>query len=88
MNPLTLVLRLPILPARGVIRLAEVIEEEAQRQLHDPARIRRELEEAQRRRDAGEISDEELADIQDQLTQAMVSVPAAPPATSQDNERS
>jgi len=90
MNPLTLVLRLPILPVEGVIRLgqvieeeviklAEVVEDEAQRQLHDPARIRRELEEAQRRRDAGEISEEELTDIQDQLTQAMVTVPVTRP---------
>ena len=99
MNPLTLVLRLPILPVEGVIRLgqvieeeviklAEVVEDEAQRQLHDPARIRRELEEAQRRRDAGEISDEELADIQDQLTQAMVTVPAPPPVTRPDSNGS
>jgi small-conductance mechanosensitive channel len=99
MNPLMLVLRLPILPAEGVIRLgeaiesevirlAEVIEEEAQRELHDPARIRRELEEAQRRRDAGEISEEELTDIQDQLTQAMVTVPAQPSAARPDSDGS
>jgi small-conductance mechanosensitive channel len=99
MNPLTLVLRLPLLPVEGVIRLgeaieseviklAEVIEEEAQRQLHDPARIRRELEEAQRRWDAGEISEEELTDIQDQLTQAMVTVPVQPSVVRPDSDGS
>jgi hypothetical protein len=96
MNPLTLVLRLPFLPVEGVLRLgeliegevvklAEVIEEEAQRQLHDPARIRRELEEAQRWHDAGEITDEELARIQDQLAETMVGV-AAPPSVGRSSD--
>lgn len=99
MNPLTLPFRLPFLPFEGVlklgeviedevIRLAQIIEEEAERQLHDPARIRRELEEAQRRRDAGEISDEELAQIEDRLTQAMVRVPDPPAVTRPSNDRS
>ena len=92
MNLLTLPFRLPFLPAEGAIKLgeiiAEVVEEEAERQLHDPARIRRELEEAQRQRDAGEISDEELASLQDQLTQAMVTVPATPSVTRPDSEGS
>lgn len=89
MNPLTMVLRLPLLPFEGVIklgeeieqevvRLAEVIEEEAQRKLHDPARIRRELEEAERRWEAGEITDEQLTQVQDELTQLMVETPASP----------
>jgi gas vesicle protein GvpG len=73
MGLLTLPLRLPFLPVTGVIRLAELIGNEAERQLHDPARIRRELEEAQRRRDAGEISDEELARFEEQATSLLVS---------------
>jgi hypothetical protein len=99
MNPLTLVLRLPVLPIEGVIklgiqieneviRLAEVIEEEADRELHDPARIRRELEEAQRRHDAGEISDEELAQVEDQLSQTMVEVSPPPSVIRSSNDRS
>lgn len=99
MNPVTLLLRLPVLPVEGVIKLglliedevirvAEVIEEEAERQLHDPARIRRELEEAQRRRDAGEISDEDLARIEDQLAGTMVEMPAPPSVTRPSNDGS
>jgi hypothetical protein len=99
MNPLTLLLRLPFLPVEGVfklgeliegevIKLGEVIEDEAERQLHDPARIRRELEEAQRRRDAGEITDEELARIQDQLAETMVEVPAHPSVVRSSDEGS
>jgi hypothetical protein len=61
MGLLTFPFKLPLMPARAVIRLGEVIQEETERQLHDPARIRRELEEAARKRAAGEISDEELS---------------------------
>ena len=81
MELLTLLFKLPLLPVQGVIKLGELIQDEAERQLHDPARIRRELEEAQRRRDAGEISDEELAQIVDELTGTLVARVAPPSAT-------
>jgi|1186.fasta_scaffold1235715_2 hypothetical protein len=64
MGLLTLPFKLPLLPVRGFIRLGELIQEETERQLHDPARIRRELEEAQWQRAAGKISDEELSRAQ------------------------
>ncbi len=59
MGLLTLPFRLPLLPLRAVVRLAEVIEEEAERTLYTPATIRRELEQIEQSRAAGEISDEE-----------------------------
>jgi hypothetical protein len=77
MELLTLPFRLPFLPVQGVIKLAELIEEEADRQYRDPARIRRELEEAQRQRDAGEITDDELAQIEDELTSILVAPSAS-----------
>ena len=79
MELLTLLFRLPFLPVKGAIRLAELIQEEAESEYHDPARIRRELEEAQRQRDAGEITDDELAQIEDELTSIMVAPSASPP---------
>ena len=78
MNPLTAPFRFPLLPVRGLIQLGEVIQEEAERQLHDPARIRRELEDAQRRYEAGEISDEEFTRIQDELAGIQVAPPSVP----------
>lgn len=72
MGLLTLPPRLPFLPVLGVIHLAELIGEEAERQLSDPARIRRELEEAQRLWAAGEISDEERDRIEDEVTGRLV----------------
>lgn len=64
--------RLPFLPVTGTIRLAEIIADEADRQLHDPARIRRELEDAERRHEAGEITDEELAEVENRATELLV----------------
>jgi hypothetical protein len=61
MNPLTLLFRLPLLPLQAVLRLGELIEQEAERQLADPATIRRELEQIQQRLESGQISEEEAA---------------------------
>ena len=86
MGLLTTPFRLPFLPVRGVIKLAELIQEEAERQLRDPARIRRDLDEAQRRYEAGEISEEEFIQIQDELASTLVTEVAPPsvPGASQD----
>lgn len=86
MGLLTLPFRLPFLPLQGVIKLGELLQEEAERELYDPARIRRELEEAQRSYEAGEISGEEFAQIQDELASTMVTEVAPPsvPGASQD----
>lgn len=81
-----MLLRLPFLPVTGVVRLAEIIADEAERELHDPARIRRELEEAQRLRDAGEITDDDLRLIEENATQLLLPG-AAPSPGPDDNER-
>jgi hypothetical protein len=82
MNLLTLPFKLPLLPLQGVLRLAQLIEEEAERQLADPARIRRELEAIEQARQSGEITDEQAAELQGEVvmgyTQARrAAVPAA-----------
>lgn len=64
MGLLTLLFRLPAMPVQGVLRVLEIVADEAERELHDPARVRRELEEAEQRHAAGEISDDELAQIE------------------------
>jgi Gas vesicle protein G len=78
MGLLTLPFRLPFLPVQGVIKLGEILQEEAERQLRDPARIRRELDDAQRRYEAGQISEEEFAQIQDELVSTLVTEVAPP----------
>lgn len=71
MDLLTLLFRLPFLPVKGFIRLAELIQDEAERQLHDPANVRHQLEEADRLRSTGEISQDEVSRIEYQATARM-----------------
>lgn len=59
MGFLTGLVTLPLAPVRGVIWIAERIEEQASRELSDQGQIIRQLEELEDARDAGEISAEE-----------------------------
>lgn len=81
MGLLTLPFRLPFIPVQAIVRLAETIQEEAERTYYDPATIRRELAEIERARAAGEISEEDAAQLQNEvvarLTQVRVSGTAA-----------
>jgi hypothetical protein len=88
MDLLALLFRLPFLPVQGVIRLGELIQEETERQVHDPARVRRELDEAQRRYEAGEISAEEFDQIQDELATTLVTGAAPPSVPGASDDRS
>jgi hypothetical protein len=88
MGLLTLPFRLPFLPVQGVIKLGELLQEEAERQLRDPARIRRELDEAQRRYEAGEISEEQFIQIQDELASTLITEVAPPSVPGASDDRS
>ncbi len=72
MGLLTLPFRLPFLPVQAVVGLAEVIRDQAERELHDPAAVRRQLEEAQEARVSGEISDQELAQVEREATGRLI----------------
>lgn len=56
----SVLVRLPFLPVIGVVRLAELIADEADRKLFDPTVVRMRLEEATQARAAGLITEEEL----------------------------
>jgi hypothetical protein len=90
MNPLTWPLGLPLRPLRSVVGLAETIGEQAERELRDPARVRRELGDAQRRAAAGEISDEELSEIENAAMARLIpsAVRGPSPAARRRAERS
>jgi cytochrome c-type biogenesis protein CcmH/NrfG len=77
---LTLPFRLPFLPLKAVFHVAELIQEQVEREVYDPASVRRELEEAQRRRAAGNISEEEARRIEQEATSRLVT--PQPPAGS------
>jgi cytochrome c-type biogenesis protein CcmH/NrfG len=83
MNLVTLPFRLPLLPVRGLVQLAEIIRDEAERELHDPAPVRRQLEEVEEARRAGAASDEEIAEAETEATERLVAPhrgPAPAPA--------
>ncbi|MFD4196011.1 MULTISPECIES: gas vesicle protein GvpG [Amycolatopsis] len=67
MGLLSGILGLPLLPVRGVIQLGELIQRRVNEELAAPASIRRELEAAEEKRAAGEISPEEEAEVQQQV---------------------
>lgn len=62
MGILSGIIGLPLAPLRGTVWVAEQVRDEADRQLHDPALIRRQLEQIADARREGTI-DEEEADI-------------------------
>lgn len=64
MGLLTLLPKLPFLPMMEVIRVAEIIRQETERQYRDPGQVRRELEEAQQKWASGGISEDELSRIE------------------------
>lgn len=79
MNLLTLPFRLPLLPVQGLIKLAEIIRDEAEQEYHDPAAVRRELEEAAWSAESGQMSEEEVARREEQAVSRLIQ-PEAPAA--------
>ena len=65
-------LTLPLAPVRGTIWVAEQVQEEAERQYYDPARIRRELEQVDELRQAGELTDEDAEQLEDALVERLM----------------
>jgi hypothetical protein len=73
MNPFSLILGLPTLPARGVIKLGEVIQQQAERELHDPSSIRHMLEEAEDEKRRGRLSEADEARVEQQALDRAIS---------------
>jgi cytochrome c-type biogenesis protein CcmH/NrfG len=67
MGILTGLLTFPLAPVRGTIWVAEQVLDEAERQYYDPNVIRRKLEQVDELRAAGEISDEEADEAEEEL---------------------
>lgn len=86
MGLLTLPFRLPFLPVQAVVRLAQLIQEEAEKTLYDPAMIRRELEEIERARASGDISEEEAAQLQNEVVARLIPVRVSGAAAADSDE--
>ena len=67
MGLITGLLTLPLAPVRGVVWVAELLAEEAERELAEANSPQRALAELEAARAAGEISEEDFAQLEDQL---------------------
>jgi gas vesicle protein GvpG len=88
MDLLTLLFRLPLMPLRGFVQFGEILHEQAERELRDPASVRRQLEEAEQARESGEMSDRDVAHAQSQAVGRVLSSPANAPAEASPSNRS
>ena len=72
MGLITGLLTLPLAPVRGTVWLAERIQEQAEAELYDENVIRAQLMEIDAAREAGEISEEEATQAEDQLLERLI----------------
>ncbi|MEU2253764.1 gas vesicle protein GvpG [Nocardia xishanensis] len=72
MGLLSAIFTLPLAPVRGVIWLGEIIQDEVERKLHDPATIRRELEAIDEAAAAGQLTEEERVQAQQAVLDRMM----------------
>ena len=72
MGLITGILGLPLAPVRGTVWVAEQIRQQAEEEYYDPARIRLELEQVDRLRETGELSEEEATRLEDELVDRLL----------------
>jgi hypothetical protein len=72
MGLLTGLLTLPLAPVRSVAWLAERILDQAEKEMYDPAAVRRQLTVVEAEREAGRLSQEEAAALEDELVGRMM----------------
>ncbi|KAB2349019.1 gas vesicle protein GvpG [Actinomadura rudentiformis] len=63
---------LPLAPVRGVVWLAEVLKEQAEAQLYDPGKIAAEMQYIADAVAAGEMSEEEAAEREEELIARLI----------------
>jgi chorismate mutase len=72
MGLITGLLSLPVAPLRGVVAAAEQVRRHAEDELYDPARIRAQLEEVERLRRSGDLSEEDAVAWEDELVERLL----------------
>ena len=72
MGLITGILGLPVAPLRGVIAAAEQVRRQAEEDFYDPVAIRHQLEEVQRLREEGSLTEEEAIMWEDELIERLM----------------
>ncbi|SNT03231.1 Gas vesicle protein G [Streptosporangium subroseum] len=78
MDLMSLTFGLPLMPLRGLIRLAELIQEQVELETRSPAAVRRHLDEVEEARASGQITDEEADQRVEQILGQMIDQPGPP----------
>jgi len=65
-------LTLPLAPLRGVVAAAEQVQRQAEEEFYDPVRIRAQLEDVERRRQEGLLTDEEAEAWEEELVERLL----------------
>lgn len=68
----------PLAPVKGLIRLAEIIQEQVELETRSPMAVRRRLEEVEEARLAGEISEEDAALEVERILGQVIAQPGPP----------
>jgi hypothetical protein len=74
MGLITGLLTLPLAPVRGVVWVAERLEEQALEELYDESAIRRSLLELEQARQSGELGEDEVAAAEDVLIERLMEI--------------
>jgi chorismate mutase len=69
---ITGLLGLPVAPLRGTIWVAEQVLQQAEEEFYDPARIKAQLEDVDKARAAGELSEDEATALEDELVERLL----------------
>jgi hypothetical protein len=72
MGLITGILGLPLAPLRGTVWVAEQVRQQAEDEYYDPARIRAQLEDVDRARASGELTDDEATALEDELVERLM----------------
>ena len=72
MGLITGLLGLPLAPLRGTVAIADQIRKQAEEQYYDPVAIRAQLEEVDRQRAAGLLTEDEAVDWEDELVDRLM----------------
>jgi len=84
MGLFTGLLTLPLAPVRGTVWVAEQLMAEAQRELDNPERLRRQMEEVQVAYELGEIDLAEYEQVEEQILARLVALEEQPGNTPEE----
>ena len=65
-------LLLPLAPVRGTVAVADQVLRQAEEEFYDPATIRAQLEQVERLREAGELTEDEATQWEDVLVERLM----------------